>query len=186
LILIGVAQPRPKAARVRFVFLDDASAARFHSPACVADSRQHHALAAPVQGCNAVRRVDRSSPLRIDHRGRASPRRDALMFNPSGGIRSRQGVVLPVFNQEKTMSLALASAPLSAEQARAESIGYLALACVGKRLPLQVLCSAAGHYIGTADADGPVSRESVELLPLAPRRRARPLETGRWQQRLHP
>ena len=54
------------------------------------------------------------------------------------------------------MSLAFASAPLSAEQARAESIGYQALAYVGKRLPLQVLCSAAGHYIGTADVDGPV------------------------------
>ena len=52
------------------------------------------------------------------------------------------------------MSLAFASAPMSAEQARAESIGYQALAYVGKRLPLQVLCSAAGHYIGTADADG--------------------------------
>ena len=61
------------------------------------------------------------------------------------------------------MSLALASAPLSAEQARAESIGYQALACVGKRLPLQVLCSAAGHYIGTADAEGPVSRESANF-----------------------
>jgi hypothetical protein len=81
------------------------------------------------------------------------------------------------------MSLALASAPLSAEQAR--RIHRLpALACVGKRLPLQVR-QRAGHYIGTADADGPVSRESVELLPLAPRRRARPA-TGRWQQRLHP
>ena len=54
------------------------------------------------------------------------------------------------------MSLAFASAPLSVEQARTESIGFQALAYVGKRLPLQLLCSAAGHYIGTADADGPV------------------------------
>ena len=108
------------------------------------------------------------------------------MFNPSGGIRSRQGVVLPVFNhQEKTMSLAFASAPMSAEQARAESIGYQALAYVGKRLPLQVLCSAAGHYIGTADADGPVSRESVSYFR-SHHAAEHALQTGRWQQRLHP
>lgn len=108
------------------------------------------------------------------------------MFNPSGVFRSRQGVVLPVFNhQEKTMSLAFASAPFSAEQARAESIGYQALAYVGKRLRLQVLCSAAGHYIGTADADGPVSRESVSYFrSLHAAEHA--LQTGRWQQRLHP
>ena len=42
--------------------------------------------------------------------------------------------------------------------------GLLALAYVGKRLPLQVLRSAAGHYIGTFD-DGPASRESVEYFP---------------------
>ncbi|MNT26897.1 hypothetical protein D3C72_1624980 [compost metagenome] len=52
------------------------------------------------------------------------------------------------------MSLAIASAPLSAAQARAASIGYLARAYTGKRLPLQVLLSAAGHYIGTADLEG--------------------------------
>ena len=39
------------------------------------------------------------------------------------------------------MSLAFASAPMSAEQARAESIGYQALAYVGKRLPCR--CCAA-------------------------------------------
>lgn len=83
------------------------------------------------------------------------------------------------------MSLAFASAPLSAEQARAESIGYQALAYVGKRLHLQVLCSAAGHYIGTADADGPVSRESVSYFrSLHAAEHA--LQTGRWLQRLHP
>jgi hypothetical protein len=108
------------------------------------------------------------------------------MFNPSGGIRSRQGVVRPVFNhQEKPMSLAFASAPLSAEQARADSIGYQALAYVGKRLPLQVLCSAAGHYIGTADAHGPVSRESVSYFR-SHHAAERALQTGRWQQRLNP
>jgi hypothetical protein len=41
------------------------------------------------------------------------------------------------------MFLAFASAPLRATQARAETIGYLAVAYMGKRLPLQVLLSAA-------------------------------------------
>jgi len=35
----------------------------------------------------------------------------------------------------------------------------------GLRLPLQVLQSAAGYYLGTADEEGPVSRESVEYWP---------------------
>jgi|GEM_PF-1883592 len=33
------------------------------------------------------------------------------------------------------------------------------------RLPLQILESAAGFYIGTANEDGPCSRESVEYWP---------------------
>ncbi|EPB9494589.1 TPA: hypothetical protein L4Q76_001691 [Pseudomonas aeruginosa] len=67
--------------------------------------------------------------------------------------------------------------------ARAESIGYIALVGLGEHLPLQILRSAAGYYIGTADADGPVSRESAEYFPrqeLA----AEALKTGNWQQRL--
>lgn len=62
--------------------------------------------------------------------------------------------------------------------------GLLALTYAGKPLPLQVLRSAAGHYIGTFD-DGPVSRESVEYFPT--REAARhALETGAWTQRQHP
>ena len=83
------------------------------------------------------------------------------------------------------MSLAFASAPVSVELARVESIGYQALAYVGKRLPLQVLCSAAGHYIGTADADGPVSRESASYFR-SHNAADHALKTGRWQQRLSP
>lgn len=40
--------------------------------------------------------------------------------------------------------------------------GKLALEHCGWRLPLQVLRSAAGFYLGTFDESGPVSRESVE------------------------
>lgn len=44
--------------------------------------------------------------------------------------------------------------------------GKLALAA-GHHLPLCVLHSAAGYYLGTFDQEGPVSRESVEYWPTA-------------------
>lgn len=40
--------------------------------------------------------------------------------------------------------------------------GYLAALSNGPKLPLQVLKSRAGFYIGTCTNDGPYSRESVE------------------------
>lgn len=83
------------------------------------------------------------------------------------------------------MSIARAPAPLSVEQARSESIGYLALAYADKRLPLQVLHSAAGHYIGTTDMDGPVSRESVSYFR-SHNAAYQALKTGRWQQQINP
>ncbi|MFT3803482.1 MAG: hypothetical protein QM766_20000 [Burkholderiaceae bacterium] len=83
------------------------------------------------------------------------------------------------------MSLGSTPASLNAAKARAESIGYLALAYTSKRLPLQIRHSAAGHYIGTADDDGPVSRESVEYFR-SQHAADRALATGRWQQRLEP
>lgn len=43
--------------------------------------------------------------------------------------------------------------------------GKLAKEWCNKRLPLQVLESAAGFYIGTADEEGPCSRESLEYFP---------------------
>lgn len=42
--------------------------------------------------------------------------------------------------------------------------GQLALVYVGRYLPLEVLHSAAGQYIGTRDSEGPVSRESCEYF----------------------
>lgn len=41
--------------------------------------------------------------------------------------------------------------------------GMLASQC-GYHLPLEVLRSAAGYYIGTQDEEGPVSRESEEYF----------------------
>ncbi|MGR4868231.1 hypothetical protein ACIPRI_05100 [Variovorax sp. LARHSF232] len=83
------------------------------------------------------------------------------------------------------MSLALASVPLSAAQAKSQAIGYLSLAYTGKRLSLNVLCSAAGHYIGTADVDGPVSRESAQYFR-SYQAASQALARGHWQQRLYP
>lgn len=40
--------------------------------------------------------------------------------------------------------------------------GYLARTYLNQRLPLTVLESAAGFYIGTVDESGPCSRESLE------------------------
>lgn len=62
------------------------------------------------------------------------------------------------------MSFVSSPTVIDVRQARAESVGYLALTYTGKRLPLEVHLSAAGHYIGTADEEGPVSRESVQYF----------------------
>ena len=43
-----------------------------------------------------------------------------------------------------------------------EKFGKLALEYCGRKLPLQVMKSQAGYYIGTCSDDGPCSRESVE------------------------
>ena len=83
------------------------------------------------------------------------------------------------------MSFALASVPMCAAQAKAQAIGYLSLVHTGKRLSLDVLKSAAGHYIGTADLDGPVSRESAQYFRSYQAAR-QALATGHWQQRIDP
>lgn len=63
--------------------------------------------------------------------------------------------------------------------------GVLALATCGLRLPLQVLKSAAGYYIGTADEEGPVSRESVEYFR-TPSDASTALANSTWTQRPSP
>lgn len=63
--------------------------------------------------------------------------------------------------------------------------GLLAREYADKRLPLQVLHSAAGYYIGTADEDGPFSRECVEYWPTE-REAQEALRSGDWTQRDEP
>ena len=63
--------------------------------------------------------------------------------------------------------------------------GQLALEYCGRRLPLQILRSAAGYYIGTCDDEGPVSRESAEYF--STREEAERAHTNAvWTQRGHP
>lgn len=63
--------------------------------------------------------------------------------------------------------------------------GFLAAQC-GHRLPLRILKSAAGYYVGTvSDEFGPVSRESVEYWPTAAEAQAA-FELGQWTQRRNP
>lgn len=64
-------------------------------------------------------------------------------------------------------------------------VGVLARA-VGMHFPVMVCESAAGHYLGTRDAEGlPFSRESQEYWPTADLAAAA-LASGRWTQRHQP
>lgn len=60
--------------------------------------------------------------------------------------------------------------------------GKLAREELGERLPLEVLKSAAGFYLGTASEDGPVSRESLEYWPSSAQA-LHALAVGDWTQR---
>lgn len=64
--------------------------------------------------------------------------------------------------------------------------GLLAEEYCGLRIPLQVLKSAAGWYLGTFSLeDGPISRESQEYWP-SEEEATFALKAGHWTQRLHP
>ncbi|EBF4233491.1 TPA: hypothetical protein JEL83_004651 [Salmonella enterica subsp. enterica serovar Elisabethville] len=64
----------------------------------------------------------------------------------------------------------------------APSTGLLAARFAGLSLPLQVLRSGAGYYIGTQNEDGPVSRESVEYFSTQSLAE-NALKQGTWSQR---
>lgn len=63
--------------------------------------------------------------------------------------------------------------------------GRLAKTFADRNLPLQVLRSGRGYYLGTSDQDGPVSRESVEYFSQLPDAQ-HALDTGNWTQREAP
>lgn len=63
--------------------------------------------------------------------------------------------------------------------------GKLAKECCGTTLPLKVLKSVAGFYIGTENEEGPVSRESAEYWPTGSGAKIA-LDSGKWGQREEP
>ena len=65
------------------------------------------------------------------------------------------------------------------------SFGILAIRYGNLRLPLAVMQSHAGYYIGTHDDGSPVSRESGEYFPTHDDAQ-RALESGNWTQRQEP
>ncbi len=75
-------------------------------------------------------------------------------------------------------------------------VGYLAVSHCGIELPLQVLSSAAGYYLGTEgpeySASGsdllpgePISRESIEYWPTQ-EEATNAMHAGKWTQRHTP
>lgn len=60
--------------------------------------------------------------------------------------------------------------------------GKIASELGNKRLPLAVLKSNAGFYIGTFDEAGPYSRESVEYFPTQALAE-KAMESGKWTQK---
>ncbi|QNM96741.1 hypothetical protein [Chitinimonas koreensis] len=77
------------------------------------------------------------------------------------------------------------SEPSASSPAPTVCMGALALRYSGKSLPVQVLRSAAGHYIGTKDDEGPFSRESVEYFPTYEAAQ-HALDNHVWTQRAYP
>lgn len=63
--------------------------------------------------------------------------------------------------------------------------GKLALEYGNNLLPLRVLQSAAGFYLGTMGPEGPYSRESMEYFPTREIADAA-LASGDWTQREEP
>ncbi|QAX80329.1 hypothetical protein D5F51_18390 [Yersinia hibernica] len=59
--------------------------------------------------------------------------------------------------------------------------GKRALTCCGKKMPLEVMRSRAGFYLGTSENAEPLSRESVEYWRTCGEAEDA-LRTGSWSQ----
>lgn len=62
-------------------------------------------------------------------------------------------------------------------------MGHLAYRDLGLRLPVTVLRSGAGYYLGTFNEEGPVSRESADYFKTQ-EEAEQALATDSWTQRL--
>lgn len=86
---------------------------------------------------------------------------------------------------EEKKRATIAAGKLDFNDGRWVKFGELARSYLNKRLELQVLQSAAGWYIGTANEEGPCSRESNEYFES----RAKAddaLANGNWSQKEQP
>lgn len=63
-------------------------------------------------------------------------------------------------------------------------VGHLAYRDLGLSLPVTVLRSGAGYYLGTLNDEGPVSRESEEYFTTHGQA-LQALASGSWTQRLY-
>lgn len=63
-------------------------------------------------------------------------------------------------------------------------VGHLAYRDLGFQLPVTVLRSGAGYYLGTLNDEGPVSRESEEYFTTH-EQALQALASGSWTQRLN-
>jgi hypothetical protein len=63
--------------------------------------------------------------------------------------------------------------------------GKVALCYCGVTLPVTVLQSANGFYLGTSSEGVPISRESTEYFRTHDEA-AQALESGKWVQRIYP
>lgn len=66
-----------------------------------------------------------------------------------------------------------------------QSNGVVAQWWLGLKLPVGVMQSASGYYLGTSSDGMPISRESVEYY-CTHDEALRALESGNWTQRHHP
>ena len=135
-------------------------------PACVADLVSTMP-AARVSGCRGIpSRATHTSPPSHRVRGRAPHGADADSSTASGSSHPVRAMAILLLKGVRHVPASL--------------VRPLGLIYAGKHLP-PVLHSAAGHYIGTRDIEGPVSRESVEYFRSSAAAQ-RALDRGGWTQ----
>lgn len=66
-----------------------------------------------------------------------------------------------------------------------KQFGKLAREYCRVELPVRILASGAGYYLGTQDLEGPVSRESMEYYPDFESAQVA-FKENTWTQREHP
>lgn len=100
------------------------------------------------------------------------------------GTRAEYGGIPAILNDDELPDeVREKMVQLQQEISAASNIGFLAKKFEGIELPLQVLESKDGYYIGTFDLkEGPISRESVEYFP-TPDAAEEALRLGNWTQR---